>query len=201
MDVVKTNVISSGGSVYLNSDLKRNKFTIVFPQITNTENCIVLESVNTYYAIPSRNVVSVYRTSDLNKNNFIEKKKLQIENKVYQIINFEDFAFSKNNDAEFNYLIVNFAGKGLALQYAGKVLIRDLVFDEPDKFVSSLPYISKTFDGNKVVFQIDLMHLFGQEDEEIQRAHKMKLMIFKWEGNSYGISLDKLHSAKTMLKI
>ena len=167
MDVVKTNVISSGGSVYLNSDLgKGTKFTIVFPQITNTENCIVLESVNTYYAIPSRNVVSIYRTSDLNKNNFIEKKKLQIENKVYQIINFEDFAFSKNNDAEFNYLIVNFAGKGLALQYAGKVLIRDLVFDEPDKFVSSLPYISGAAisDGNKVVFQIDLMHLFGQED-------------------------------------
>ena len=166
MDVVKTNVISSGGSVYLNSDLgKGTKFTIVFPQITNTENCIVLESVNTYYAIPSRNVVSIYRTSDLNKNNFIEKKKLQIENKVYQIINFEDFAFSKNNDAEFNYLIVNFAGKGLALQYAGKVLIRDLVFDEPDKFVSSLPYISGAAisDGNKVVFQIDLMHLFGQE--------------------------------------
>ena len=169
MDVVKTNVISSGGSVYLNSDLgKGTKFTIVFPQITNTENCIVLESVNTYYAIPSRNVVSIYRTSDLNKNNFIEKKKLQIENKVYQIINFEDFAFSKNNDAEFNYLIVNFAGKGLALQYAGKVLIRDLVFDEPDKFVSSLPYISGAAisDGNKVVFQIDLMHLFGQEDPQ-----------------------------------
>ena len=103
----------------------------------------------------------------INKNNFIEKKKLQIENKVYQIINFEDFAFSKNNDAEFNYLIVNFAGKGLALQYAGKVLIRDLVFDEPDKFVSSLPYISGAAlsDGNKVVFQIDLMHLFGQEDQ------------------------------------
>ena len=169
MDVVKTNVISSGGSVYLNSDLgKGTKFTIVFPQITNTENCIVLESVNTYYAIPSRNVVSIYRTSDLNKNNFIEKKKLQIKNKVYQIINFEDFAFSKNNDAEFNYLIVNFAGKGLALQYAGKVLIRDLVFDEPDKFVSSLPYISGAAisDGNKVVFQIDLMHLFGQEDAQ-----------------------------------
>ena len=169
MDVVKTNVISSGGSVYLNSDLgKGTKFTIVFPQITNTENCIVLESVNTYYAIPSRNVVSIYRTSDLNKNNFIEKKKLQIKNKVYQIINFEDFAFSKNNDAEFNYLIVNFAGKGLALQYAGKVLIRDLVFDEPDKFVSSLPYISGAAisDGNKVVFQIDLMHLFGQEDPQ-----------------------------------
>ncbi len=169
MDVVKTNVISSGGSVYLNSDLgKGTKFTIIFPQITNTENCIVLESVNTYYAIPSRNVVSIYRTSDLNKNNFIEKKKLQIENKVYQIINFEDFAFSKNNDAEFNYLIVNFAGKGLALQYAGKVLIRDLVFDEPDKFVSSLPYISGAAisDGNKVVFQIDLMHLFGQEDPQ-----------------------------------
>ena len=169
MDVVKTNVISSGGSVYLNSDLgKGTKFTIVFPQITNTENCIVLESVNTYYAIPSRNVVSIYRTSDLNKNNFIEKKKLQIENKVYQIINFEDFAFSKNNDAELNYLIVNFAGKGLALQYAGKVLIRDLVFDEPDKFVSSLPYISGAAisDGNKVVFQIDLMHLFGQEDPQ-----------------------------------
>ena len=169
MDVVKTNVISSGGSVYLNSDLgKGTKFTIVFPQITNTENCIVLESVNTYYAIPSRNVVSIYRTSDLNKNNFIEKKKLQIENKVYQIINFEDFAFSKNNDAEFNYLIVNFAGKGLALQYAGKVLIRDLVFDEPDKFVSSLPYISGAAisDGNKVVFHIDLMHLFGQEDPQ-----------------------------------
>ena len=167
MDVVKTNVISSGGSVYLNSDLgKGTKFTIIFPQITNTENCIVLESVNTYYAIPSRNVVSIYRTSDLNKNNFIEKKKLQIENKVYQIINFEDFAFSKNNDAELNYLIVNFASKGLALQYAGKVLIRDLVFDEPDKFVSSLPYISGAAisDGNKVVFQIDLMHLFGQED-------------------------------------
>ena len=169
MDVVKTNVISSGGSVYLNSDLgKGTKFTIVFPQITNTENCIVLESVNTYYAIPSRNVVSIYRTSDLNKNNFIEKNKLQIENKVYQIINFEDFAFSKNNDAELNYLIVNFAGKGLALQYAGKVLIRDLVFDEPDKFVSSLPYISGAAisDGNKVVFQIDLMHLFGQEDPQ-----------------------------------
>ena len=169
MDVVKTNVISSGGSVYLNSDLgKGTKFTIIFPQITNTENCIVLESVNTYYAIPSRNVVSIYRTSDLNKNNFIEKKKLQIENKVYQIINFEDFAFSKNNDAEFNYLIVNFAGRGLALQYAGKVLIRDLVFDEPDKFVSSLPYISGAAisDGNKVVFQIDLMHLFGQEDPQ-----------------------------------
>ena len=167
MDVVKTNVISSGGSVYLNSDLgKGTKFTIVFPQITNTENCIVLESVNTYYAIPSRNIISIYRTSDLNKNNFIEKNKLQIENKVYQIINFEDFAFSKNNDAELNYLIVNFAGKGLALQYAGKVLIRDLVFDEPDKFVSSLPYISGAAisDGNKVVFQIDLMHLFGQED-------------------------------------
>ena len=167
MDVVKTNVISSGGSVYLNSDLgKGTKFTIVFPQITNTENCIVLESVNTYYAIPSRNIISIYRTSDLNKNNFIEKNKLQIENKVYQIINFEDFAFSKNNDAELNYLIVNFASKGLALQYAGKVLIRDLVFDEPDKFVSSLPYISGAAisDGNKVVFQIDLMHLFGQED-------------------------------------
>ena len=169
MDVVKTNVISSGGSVYLNSDLgKGTKFTIVFPQITNTENCIVLESVNTYYAIPSRNIISIYRISDLNKNNFIEKNKLQIENKVYQIINFEDFAFSKNNDAEFNYLIVNFAGKGLALQYAGKVLIRDLVFDEPDKFVSSLPYISGAAisDGNKVVFQIDLMHLFGQEDPQ-----------------------------------
>ena len=38
MDVVKTNVTSSGGSVFLNSDLgKGTKFTLVFPQITNTE--------------------------------------------------------------------------------------------------------------------------------------------------------------------
>ena len=81
--------------------------------------------------------------------------------------NFEDFAFSKISDGEVNFLIVNFAGKGLALKYSGKVLIRDLVFDEPDKFVSSLPYISAAAlsDGNKVVFQIDLMHLFGQEDQ------------------------------------
>ena len=167
MDVVKTNVTSSGGSVFLNSDLgKGTKFTLVFPQITNTENCIVLESVNTYYAIPSRNIISIYRNSDLDKNNFIEKNKIQIENIVYHIVNFEDFAFSKISDGEVNFLIVNFAGKGLALKYSGKVLIRDLVFDEPDKFVSSLPYISGAAlsDGNKVVFQIDLMHLFGQED-------------------------------------
>ena len=105
--------------------------------------------------------------SDLDKNNFIEKNKIQIENIVYHIINFEDFAFSKISDGEVNFLIVNFAGKGLALKYSGKVLIRDLVFDEPDKFVSSLPYISGAAlsDGNKVVFQIDLMHLFGQEDQ------------------------------------
>ena len=101
-----------------------------------------LESVNTYYAIPSRNIISIYRNSDLDKNNFIEKNKIQIENIVYHIINFEDFAFSKISDGEVNFLIVNFAGKGLALKYSGKVLIRDLVFDEPDKFVSSLPYIS-----------------------------------------------------------
>ena len=28
----------------------------------------------------------------------------------------------------------------------------------------------------------------------------MKLMIFKWEGNSYGISLDKLQSANNHIK-
>ena len=91
---------------------------------------------------------------------------MQIENRVYQITDFEEFAFSKNEGGEDNYLIVNFAGKGLALQYRGKVLIRDLVFDEPDKFVTSLPYISGAAlsDGNKVVFQVDLMHLFGQEN-------------------------------------
>ena len=33
-------------------------------------------------------------------------------------------------------------------------------------------------DGNKVVFQIDLMHLFGQEDQRNSESHKMKLMIF-----------------------
>jgi len=167
MDVVKTNVVSSGGSVFLNSKIgEGTKFTLVFPQITNTENCIVLEALNTFYAIPSRNIISIFRSSDLSKKNFIEKKKLQIENRVYQIIDFEDFAFSKNEGGEDNYLIINFAGKGLALQYRGKVLIRDLVFDEPDKFVTSLPYISGAAlsDGNKVVFQVDLMHLFGQEN-------------------------------------
>ena len=53
----------------------------------------------------------------------------------------------------------------MALKYKGKVLIRDLVFDEPDQFVTSLPYINGAAltDGNKVVFQIDLMHLFGQD--------------------------------------
>jgi len=167
MDVVKTNVVSSGGSVFLNSKIgEGTKFTLVFPQITNTENCIVLEALNTFYAIPSRNIISIFRSSDLSNKNFIEKKKLQIENRVYQIIDFEEFAFSKNEGGEDNYLIVNFAGKGLALQYRGKVLIRDLVFDEPDKFVTSLPYISGAAfsDGNKVVFQVDLMHLFGQEN-------------------------------------
>ena len=166
MDVVKTNVVSSGGSVFLNSKIgEGTKFTLVFPQITNTENCIVLEALNTFYAIPSRNIISIFRSSDLSKKNFIEKKKLQIENRVYQITDFEEFAFSKNEGGEDNYLIINFAGKGLALQYRGKVLIRDLVFDEPDKFVTSLPYISGAAlsDGNKVVFQVDLMHLFGQE--------------------------------------
>ena len=28
----------------------------------------------------------------------------------------------------------------------------------------------------------------------------MKIMIFKWEGNSYGISLDKLQSANNHIK-
>ena len=69
-------------------------------------------------------------------------------------------------EGEENFLVVNFSDKVLALQYKGKVLIRDLVFDEPDKFVTSLPYINGAAlsDGNKVVFQIDLMHLFGQDD-------------------------------------
>ena len=168
MDVVKTNVISSGGSVFINSKLgEGTTITLVFPQITNTENCIVLEALNTFYAVPTRNIISIYRTVELSNKHFIEKNKIQIENQVYPIINFEDFAFSNNTDGEENFLIINFSGKGLALKYKGKVLIRDLVFDEPDQFVTSLPYINGAAltDGNKVVFQIDLMHLFGQDDK------------------------------------
>ena len=167
MDVVKTNVISSGGSVFINSRLgEGTTFTLVFPQITNTENCIVLEALNTFYAIPTRNILSIYRALDLDEKNFIDKNKIQIKNQVYKIVKFEDFAFSKNDGGEENFLVVNFSDKALALQYKGKVLIRDLVFDEPDKFVTSLPYINGAAlsDGNKVVFQIDLMHLFGQDD-------------------------------------
>jgi len=167
MDVVKTNVISSGGSVFINSRLgEGTTFTLVFPQITNTENCIVLEALNTFYAIPTRNILSIYRALDLDEKNFIDKNKIQIKNQVYKIVKFEDFAFSKNDGGEENFLVVNFSDKALALQYKGKVLIRDLVFDEPDKFVTSLPYINGAAlsDGNKVVFQIDLMHLFGQEN-------------------------------------
>ena len=73
---------------FTNSDLGKGLNLLVSLQITNTENCIV-RVVNTYYAI-LLNIISIYRNSDLNKNN-IEKNKIQIENIVYHIINFEDF--------------------------------------------------------------------------------------------------------------
>ena len=169
MDVVKTNVALSGGTIEMNSIIgKGTKFTLKFPQITNTENCIVMESNAALYALPSRHVLSIIRGVDIENSDLSKKGMIRFEKYYLPIINFESFANITSNKKDENYLIVNFNDKAIAIKYFGKILIRDLVFDEPDPFIASLPYISGVTisDGDKIVLQIDLFELIDKKAKD-----------------------------------
>ena len=165
MDVVFRNISLIGGEIEIASDVgKGTAFSITVPGATSTEGCVVLSALTPIYAIPSRVVVWIKSAGELETEQRRGIEYVPHENHQIPIQQVHMLTGSQQNTTsltDVKIILLHVLGFYFALKYQGGVEFTDLVFEEPDLFISKLPMVSgtTTTDASNVIFRLDVEKL------------------------------------------
>lgn len=165
MDVVFRNISLIGGEIEIASDVgKGTAFSITVPGATSTEACVVLSALTPIYAIPSRVVVWIKSAGELETEQRRGIEYVHHENHQIPIQQVHMLTGSQQNTTsltDVKIILLHVLGFYFALKYQGGVEFADLVFEEPDLFISKLPMVSGTTitDASNVIFRLDVEKL------------------------------------------
>ena len=171
MDVVEKNIALLGGKIEIYSEKnKGTNFSILIPGAVSTEECIILKDLPTFYAVPSRSVQWVKNKSDLETDIVTGTEHIRYNKSQIPIQDLSKLlSLPSNNSKGFveKIILLSLSDKAIAINYFGDFIYDEFVFDQPDKLISNLPFVSGTTvdDDRNIIFRLNVEQLFDYDDQ------------------------------------
>ena len=171
MDVVEKNIALLGGKIEIFSEKnKGTNISVLIPGAVSTEECIILKDLPTFYAVPSRSIQWVKNKSDLETDIVTGIEHIRYNKSQIPIQDLSKLLSLPNNNSKGfveKIILLSLSDKAIAINYFGDFVYDEIVFDQPDKLISNLPFVSGTTVDNdrNIIFRLNVERLFDYDNQ------------------------------------
>ena len=171
MDVVEKNIALLGGKIEIFSEKnKGTNISVLIPGAVSTEECIILKDLPTFYAVPSRSIQWVKNKSDLETDIVTGIEHIRYNKSQIPIQDLSKLlSLPNDNSKRFveKIILLSLSDKAIAINYFGDFVYDEIVFDQPDKLISNLPFVSGTTvdDDRNIIFRLNVERLFDYDNQ------------------------------------
>ena len=171
MDVVEKNIALLGGKIEIFSEKnKGTNISVLIPGAVSTEECIILKDLPTFYAVPSRSIQWVKNKSDLETDIVTGIEHIRYNKSQIPIQDLSKLLSLPNNNSKGfveKIILLSLSDKAIAINYFGDFIYDEIVFDQPDKLISNLPFVSGTTvdDDRNIIFRLNVERLFDYDNQ------------------------------------
>ena len=171
MDVVEKNIALLGGKIEIFSEKnKGTNISVLIPGAVSTEECIILKDLPTFYAVPSRSIQWVKNKSDLETDIVTRTEHIRYNKSQIPIQDLSKLLSLPNNNSKGfveKIILLSLSDKAIAINYFGDFVYDEIVFDQPDKLISNLPFVSGTTVDNdrNIIFRLNVERLFDYDNQ------------------------------------